>query len=149
MRCAFLVMSGFLFQKMKSFPLYQHRDLGHPGNLKMSVAGVIYFLDFESTRFLARWPLLDAVDLSFAIDRLIFDRRILKMYLSRLAQTYEIGSLNIEKQIRFLLIRKSLNLLRYERRRAAYKDFLENTLLDNHAYAKWFAENVGESEEPK
>lgn len=124
-------------------PLYQHRDLGNPGNLKFDARGRFYFLDFESTRFLGRWPLLDAVDLSFDTRSLEFNGSAFRCYLAALKPLYALDKRTCCAQVRLLMLRKSLNLLRYDEHARAHREFLHGTLLDGRRFDIWFDREIG------
>lgn len=138
LRASRVAISYLLWSRSYSVPLYQHRDLGNPGNLKVDRAGDLYFLDFESARCLAGWPLLDAVDLAFDLESLQFNAVAFADYCGQLGAFIRLEADDVRDQIRVLMMRKSLNLIRYEVWRAAHVKFLMEVLLDDGAYGSWF-----------
>lgn len=119
-----------------------HKDLKYRKNTISSDKLKLYFIDFETVTIERKWIMLDIVDIAFNPMEFSLNMNLLNAYYNRL-DSYTKSKTNIEAQIRFALLRRSVG--------SYYRDlghknelftFLDSVLLSEKSFKDWINLNV-------
>jgi glycosyltransferase involved in cell wall biosynthesis len=141
-----------LFRKLnrehKAFskPVNLHNDFG--GNTIVSKSSELYIIDFESVVKEKKWILVDVLQRVFDEENFTVNREDLNSYLSMLCKKLSITTegVNLKVQLRILLMRRMMQILRSgsrdENKKAATHRFLIDSVLSDEGYDLWYSQNV-------
>lgn len=124
--------------------VFLHNDI-NPNNVVMTSDSQLHIIDFEDSIRESKWTLVDIIDATFVPESLRLNTIILNEYLA-LAKKKGVLSptLNLERQVRFALIRRVLLLLSFRRtpegQKPALARFLTGILLRAESFSRWYSE---------
>lgn len=136
-----LIFFKLNFSQKKLSRVVIHKDLKNYQNT-ISVDDKTYFIDFANVTIEKKWIMLDIVDMAFNLNESFIDFEMINYYFL-LTQPHIKGIIKVESQIRFILIRKFLFLIKYLKKSNSKYDseakFLNNVLLDDQEYNIWLS----------
>ena len=143
LKCFVILCKNSICEKPFNYYFLQHRDLGNEDNKISSKDGRVYFIDFAQTRKENKWILMDIIDISMPKKTLKLDHDLFILYLKKLNKEID-KNINIKRQVRMALLRKTLHLMGEKSNKAKHisKNFLLQILLNNNKFNKWFEENM-------
>lgn len=117
-----------------------HKDLKNYQNIMHDFKN-IYFIDFANVNIESKWIMTDIVDLAFDLQTKKINFRLIMNYIDHMNNS----KINYKAQVRFVLIRKFLNLIFYyksiNKLSISESNFLKSVLLNEIEYKRWLNEN--------
>ncbi len=149
LRCIWITLKNVIMIKKYKHTILMHNDLFYYNNIITGYDNNVYFYDFEYAMEENKWLLLDILDLSFDLSTLEFKPRLFLQYLKQISihrSMYSYITNHIIGLTRVILIRKVMGALLSNSTKLsskmACKKFLNDILLSEQEYLKWYIKNI-------
>ncbi len=147
LQCVLLFAKSSRKHKALEQAIHLHNDFG--GNTILTSKKELYVIDFESVINEKKWILVDVLQRVFNEENFSVNQNDLSSYIVHLSEQLSAApeEMNVKIQLRILLMRRMMQLLRSGSRNAKRKEeaqqFLIHSVLSDDGYDLWYAQNIG------
>lgn len=132
-----VVLSLFLKQKKLKHSFLLHNDFTRNNVIIDDKTHLPYIIDYQAASINSRWLLIDIVRYAYLGSEKIIDFDIVNKFIKKIDRNHFGDDIQIEVQVRYALIARSIQSLKWKPREHI-KQFYANILLDDNEYHKWY-----------